>query len=541
MSSHSPAHSLADEKDDLKPQVQHDNSATLVTAKVENAAFAAAKQTAPKLNPWNKEGITILVAGFVSYMCAIANGYDGSLMGAILAMPYFATAFPGAAGLNVGTGVVFSIYTIGQIVGGMISGQISDKYGRRFGMFAGCLILVVGSIIIASSNAVSQFIAGRFFLGLGIAIAVTCAPTYCVEIAPPQWRGRMTGFYNTGWFGGSIPAAAITLGTQYIQSNWSWRIPLICQCVPAGVVCLVVFLLPESPRWLFLRGREEEARNFLVKYHGANDPNSPWVTLQWQEFREGIDLNGTDKRWYDYSGLFISNNARWRSLMVILMGVFGQFSGNGLGYFNPQIFKLLGYDTTMQFVLNLAITLVSATGAYTGVAFTDKMPRRKVLWIGTLVCAVMLAINAGLQVKLAGNLGDVSLAQGALTAYFLFNLVYSFTYTPLQALYPVECLQTNARAKGMGAYQSIVNVISFINTFAGPIALGNIKYNYIFVFVGWDCVESLLWYLLAVETQGRTLEELDEIFSARNPVAASKAKRTIAIKESGDVVVVNDA
>jgi len=365
----------------------------------------------------------------------------------------------------------------------------------------------------------------------------------------------MTGFYNTGWFGGSIPAAAITLGTSFIKSNWSWRIPLIFQCVPAGVVCLVVFLLPESPRWLIAQGRDDEAHAFLVRYHGGGDANSPYVALQWQEFKEGIDLDGTDKRWWDYSGLWVNANARWRFFMVILMGVFGQFSGNGLGYFNPQIFGLLGYGTIHQFVLNLAITIVSATGAYTGVSYTDRMPRRLVLWLGTLVCAVMLAINSGLQAALAPHAvtnaatgttvitGDASvfnLAKGALAAYFLFNLVYSFTYTPLQALYPVECLQTNARGKGMGAYQSIVNVISFINLFAGPIALGKIGYKYIFVFVGWDVIESILWYIFAVETNGRTLEELEEIFSSPYPVSASKAKRVISVKKDGEVVLVKD-
>jgi len=332
---------------------------------------------------------------------------------------------------------------------------------------------------------------------------------------------------------------AITLGTSYIKSNASWRIPLICQCVPAGIVCLVVFFLPESPRWHMAHGREAEAKAFLVKYHGNNDPNSPYVALEWQEFKEGISTTGSDKRWWDLSELVSTKNARWRFLMVILMGVFGQFSGNGLGYFNPYIFSLLNYGKTMQFVLNLAITIVSATGAYTGVSYTDRMPRRTVLWLGTLICALMLLINASLQTVFATRQLDLPLAKGALTAYFLFNLVYSFTYTPLQALYPVECLTYSTRAKGMGAYQAIVNVISFINLYCGPIALGRIKYKYIWVFVGWDCVESLLWYLLAVETQGRTLEELDEIFSAPSPVQASKIKHTVAIKADGAVVIVD--
>jgi MFS family permease len=130
----------------------------------------------------------------------------------------------------------------------------------------------------------------------------------------------MTGFYNTGWFGGSIPAAAITLGTQYIDNNWSWRLPLIFQCVPAGIVCLTVFLLPESPRWLMARGRTEEARAFLIKYHAAGDVNSPSLAVQWREFEENIELDGSDSRWWDLSGVFGSKNARWRFLQVSYQG-----------------------------------------------------------------------------------------------------------------------------------------------------------------------------------------------------------------------------
>ena len=92
----------------------------------------------------------------------------------------------------------------------------------------------------------------------------------------------------------------------------------------------------------------------------------------------------------------------------------------------------------------------------------------------------------------------------------------------------------------MGAYQAVVNVISFINTFAGPIAIGKIGYKYIYVFVGWDIIEAALWYFFGVETNGRTLEELDEVFSAPNPVAASKQKKVVAIKASGAAVVVNE-
>ncbi|KAG8965040.1 hypothetical protein FRC03_000995 [Tulasnella sp. 419] len=446
-------------------------------------------------------------------------------MTAINAMPYYQSKF-NSGYLGSSTGIIFSIYTIGGVVGPWFAGPLSDRFGRRGGMFAGALMICVGTAVIASANKRGQFIAGRFVLGFGVSILTTAAPSYCVEICPPQWRGRMTGFYNCGWFGGSIPAAGITLGTAKMKSDLSWRLPLIFQAFPSLVVILAVWFLPESPRWLMANGRDEDALNFLARFHGGGNRNDPVVQLEWAEFKEGIALDGSDKRWWDYSELFNSGSARYRSLQVLLMGVFGQFSGNGLGYFNTEIYRAVGYGDDMVFNLNLANSFTSAFGAGWGVALADRMPRRKVLVAGTFASAVMLAGNGGLSARWAATPEDsknLNVGRGSVAFFFLFNIVYSFTYTPLQALYPVECLQTTTRAKGMAMYAFVVGAISFINLFAGPIALDNIKHNYIFIFVGWDIVESILWYLLGVETVGRTLEELEEIFGSPSPVATSKA------------------
>jgi len=102
-----------------------------------------------------------------------------------------------------------------------------------------------------------------------------------------------------GWFGGAIPAAAVTFGTNYINSDYSWRIPLILQAFACCIVILTVFTIPESPRYLMANGREEEALNMLIKYHGGGDPNSKLVALEIAEFREAIVQDGSDKRWWD--------------------------------------------------------------------------------------------------------------------------------------------------------------------------------------------------------------------------------------------------
>ncbi|KZT36230.1 general substrate transporter [Sistotremastrum suecicum HHB10207 ss-3] len=501
-----------------------------------NAEFEAAK-IAGTLNPWSKESLALYGCAAICFLCSCGNGYDGSLMTAINAMPFYQSQF-NSGRLGPTTGIIFSIYTIGQMAGSFFGGPICDRWGRRAGMFVGCFIIMCGSATIASASLKSQFIAGRFILGMGISIAIIGAPTYCVEIAPPQWRGRMTALYNTGWNGGAIPAAAICLGTSGLQSNWSWRIPLILQALPAFIVCCVVWFLPESPRYLVANSRDKEAYDFLVRYHGNNDPNNPIVQLQMKEFKEKIRIDASDKRWWDFRDLFMSHNARWRSSMVILMGIFGQMSGNGLGYFNLDISKSLGYGTHMQFVLNLIGPCINIFVAWAAVSLSDRMPRRKILVFGTLACSVLLAANAACSAKWASyGIGpkNNAVGQAGLAFFFLFGFAFAFTYTPLQALYPAECLETTARAKGISMKLFVISATSFINLLCIPIALQRIKWKLILIFVFWDAFEVVVWYFCAVETVGYTLEELEDIFSAPYPPGASRQKQKIAVNESGVV------
>lgn len=506
---------------------------------VHNAALFAAIQES-NINPRSKESFQLYFCIFIAFCCACANGYDGSLMTSIIAMKSFQTVFDtGDVGPKVS--LIFSLYTVGAMVGAPFAAVLSDRFGRRKGMFCGGVVIILGMIIISTAMTVPQFVVGRFVLGFGIAIMTVAAPAYAIEISPPHWRGRCTGFYNCGWFGGAIPAAIVTFGTNYLgeTNNYAWRVPLILQAAACVLVMSTVFFLPESPRFLMANDREEEAIAFLVKYHGNNDRYSKLVQLEVEEMREGIKLDGIDKVWWDYRPLFLTHNGRWRMAQVLMISIFGQFSGNGLGYFNTAIFRQLGVtEVPAQLGYNILNQCLSAIGALTAVSLTDRMPRRKVLVIGTALCAVALACNSGLSAVLdnqrkAGGDFDLSYGKGALASYFLFNIIFSFTYTPLQGVIPTEALETTMRAKGLAASGFIVNAISFINQFATPIALKNIEYRYIFVFVGWDLFEALMWYLFCVESQGRTLEQLEWVYNQPNPVKASLTVQKVILTEDG--------
>jgi hypothetical protein len=104
-------------------------------------------------------------------------------------------------------------------------------------------------------------------------------------------------------------AALVTFGTNYMDNNFSWRLPLILQAFACGIVVFAVWFIPESPRFLFLNGRKEEAYDFLARYHGGGNPNSKLVLLEIAEFEEGIALNGSDKRWWDCESSIVHCNA----------------------------------------------------------------------------------------------------------------------------------------------------------------------------------------------------------------------------------------
>ncbi|CAK7199150.1 hypothetical protein SEUCBS139899_001822 [Sporothrix eucalyptigena] len=506
---------------------------------VHNAELYAALQET-KIKAWSKESRQLYFAIFIAFCCACANGYDGSLMTAVLAMPHFQNTFnSGTTGTKVS--LIFSLYTVGAMVASPFAAILSDRKGRRWAMFAGGWIIIIGMIIVATANTLAQFVVGRFVLGMGISVMTVAAPAYATEIAPPHWRGRCTGFYNCGWFGGSIPAAAITFGTNYMDNDFSWRIPLILQAFACVIVIGAVLFLPESPRWLMANGRDAEAVAFLARYHGNGNANSRLVMLEVEEMRDSIRQDGIDKNAWDYRPFLLTHNGRWRMAQVLMISIFGQFSGNGLGYFNTVIFNNIGVTSVpQQLGYNLLNSVLSAVGALTAVTLTDRMPRRPVLIFGTLACAVALACNSGLSAALDSQQHSAegvqtSYAQGALAAYFLFNILFSFTYTPLQAVIPTEALETTTRAKGLAASSVIVNAMGFINQFAGPIALGNIRYKYIYIFVGWDIIEAGMWYFFGVESQGRTLEQLEWVYNQPSPVKASLHVDKVIVQADGTV------
>ena len=120
------------------------------------------------------------------------------------------------------------------------------------------------------------------------------------------------------------------VGTQTMNSTWSWRLPLLLQVVPPAIVMTFVWVCPESPRWLVSRGRVDEARAVMIKYHSSDGKTNPLIELQLREFQEMIEVRRKTEAFWDYRELVNTANARWRLLAMTLMCINGQLAGNGV-------------------------------------------------------------------------------------------------------------------------------------------------------------------------------------------------------------------
>lgn len=236
----------------------------------------------------------------------------------------------GLSGAGSATGIVFIVYNLGQIAAFPFCGLLADGYGRRACIFVGCLLVLVGTAVQATSSGLSHFMGGRFLLGFGASIASAAGPAYTVELAHPAYRGFMAGMYNNFWWVGNILAGWTTYGANLhlAEGSWAWRVPTITQAgLPAVVMCLILFF-PETPRWLVAHDRPDEALAVLAKYHGDGDPNSALPQLQYREIVEDNRRTRDENPWWDFRELVHTRAARYRLAMVIGMAFFGQWSGN---------------------------------------------------------------------------------------------------------------------------------------------------------------------------------------------------------------------
>ena len=312
-------------------------------------------------------------------------------------------------------------------------------------------VMLIGTAIQTAAQSVAMFIGCRFLIGFGLSFAGLAAPLLIGELAYPAHRGPATSLWGPSWNMGSIVAAWVTYGTFRLNSTWGWRIPSLLQGVPGVFQLCVIWFIPESPRWLVSKGRDEEALAIITKWHCKGDTADPLLAFEYDEIREAIRIEREAKTSSSYLALFKTPGNRRRMRIIIPFAIFSQWSGSGLiSYYLTLVLDQIGISSPGDQTLINGILAVWGFGvSVLGSLLVDKAGRRTLLLTsigGMCVCFVCWTICSAIYTQSAAAVNasgvplhpNFSAGHAVLAFIILYNGCYAIGMSPVQNLYSIE-------------------------------------------------------------------------------------------------------
>jgi sugar porter (SP) family MFS transporter len=478
------------------------------------------------------------VASFASCMI----GYDSAFIGTTLALPSFTKEFDFASysppALALLEANIVSVYQAGAFFGSLFAFATSYFLGRRKSLFIFVVIFIVGVGIMLAANGdrgIGPIIGGRVLAGFGVGGASNMVPIYISELAPPAIRGRLVGIYELGWQIGGLVGFWINYGvnTTLPADHKQWIIPFAVQLIPAGLLLLGTFWLRESPRWLFSKGRREEAMAVLCWMRNL-EPTDLYLVEEVQSIEEDLERYHNDVGagfWKPFKALK-QPRVQWRFFLGGMLFLLQNGSGiNAINYYSPTVFKSIGITGTNTGFLTTGIFGVVKTcmTIIWLLWLIDFVGRRRMLFIGAAGGSMCMWF-IGAYIKIADPGSKTShgkLTPGGIAAVFFFYLWTAF-YTPSWNGTPwvinSEMFDQNTRSLGQASAAANNWFWNFIVSRFTPQMFLKMSYGVYFFFASLMLLSIVFVYFCIPETKSIPLEHMDRLFAVK-PVG--KANKTI--------------
>jgi sugar porter (SP) family MFS transporter len=477
--------------------------------------------------------MSIVVSAFAAFG-GLLYGYDTGTISGIITMPYFLQTFgnlqaDGSYALQSSdTSLMVSILSAGTFFGALLGYPCSDFLGRRWGLILACLIFSIGVACQVGSSAVPLFVVGRVIAGLGVGIISCIVPMYQSECAPKWIRGFIVSGYQ--WFItiGLLVAAIVNNGTKDIQSLACYRIPIGLQFIWAAILSIGMFILPESPRYLVLKGRIDEAHHCQARLtsSGVDDPQ---VVNDIKELIANLELMkayGTGS----YADCF--KMGPQKNLIRTLVGVFlqawQQLTGiNFIFYYGTSFFQASGISK--PFLITIATNVVNVAMTLPGMFLMDKLGRRKILIIGAAgmcFCEYLIAIIG----TIVGQSNES--AQKTLIAFVcIYIAFFASTWGPAAWVVTGELYPISIRAKCMSLSSASNWLFNFVLGYITPYMVdankGNMGSKVFFVW-GSTCLGCLVFAIFCIwETKGLSLEQVNYLVRNSSPLKSAKLNKEL--------------
>lgn len=437
---------------------------------------------------------------FISSIAAMGGllfGYDTAVIAG--AIGFLETKFQLTPAM---TGWAASSAIWGCVVGAMMAGYLSDKFGRKKILILTAIMFAISSIGAAIPTNLSQFVAARLIGGLGIGAASMLSPMYISEMSPADKRGMLVTLYQLAIVLGINLIYFINLliagsGTEQWNIDMGWRYMLGSGTIPAVLFLIALVLVPESPRWLASKGKDDDAIKILEKLN-SKDQAAALMT----EIKSSLkEEKGTIRELF-------APGLRTALIIGMFLALFSQITGiNAIIYYAPEIFKSVGFGTDSAMLQTVIIGITNTVFTFVAIKFIDQAGRRKLLlWgvSGMLVCLVGV-----------GTVFHFQLSNGPLLLIFILGFIASFACSlgPIPWVIISEIFPTKTRGVAMSFATLTLWIGVVLITQLTPILLSTAGGAITFwIFAANSVMLVLFTYKMIPETKGKTLEEIEKLW-----------------------------
>lgn len=439
---------------------------------------------------------------FVAALGGLLFGYDWVVIGG--ARPFYESYFHLNAEWQIGW--ANSCALVGCFIGSLIAGSSSDRLGRKKVLIASALLFAVSSVMTGWSNLFVYFIAWRIMGGLAIGLASNVSPIYIAEISPAAWRGRLVSVNQLALVIGILAAqianwriaekvpqgmSSIAMSHSWnVQYGWRWMFTAVA--VPAVLLLVTAPFIPESPRWMAGRNRDEEAAEVLRRVGGE-----AYSQIELEAIRRTLAGPKEASHWRE----LFSSPARKLVLIGIALVVLQQGSGiNILFNYAEEVYRSAGYglnDILFNIVITGAINLLFTLVA---MLMVDRFGRRKLMLFGCVAIAIShFAASFAYREHLSGR--------WILVLTLCAIASYAMSLAPVTWVLITEIFPNRIRASAVSVTVASLWVASFVLTYSFPALNRVVGTSGSFLVYGAICVAGAILVFYGVpETKGKSLE-----------------------------------
>ena len=387
-------------------------------------------------------------------------------------------------------GFTIAIALIGTIVGALICSKPVEKHGRLKALRLIAFIYFISALGSAAIINWYSFIFFRFIGGLAVGASSVVGPMYIAEISPSHWRGRFVAFFQFNIVLGIVIAYLSNYLIHGVPDDWRWMLGVLA--VPALLFGILLYTVPESPRWLIAHGKEKEAGGILMKIGEKN------VTSELSEIKNSLVATKD-------SGERLFQKKYWRPVLyAFLIATFNQLSGiNAILYYAPRIFEMSGLFRDSAMIQSIIIGVTNLTFTMIGMVLIDKMGRKKLIYIGSVGMTFSLALVA------RGFYLEVVTGYYMLICLMAFIAFFAISLGAVIWVLISEIFPNNIRSKGQVFGSTTHWVWSALLSLMFPIFIGT-GGTFIFSFFAIMMALSFFFAWKLPDTKNKSLEQIQK-------------------------------